>query len=99
MNSFTDSRYVEAVKRLALGLEPLDAAQGGRIAQPFQVIIPEKLQGLPRPDLDRHSSCLHVLLYQPGVKDKVNLRFFEQGRKFVPRQIQYPILTVAQADA
>jgi hypothetical protein len=99
MNQFTDSRYVEAVKRLALGLEPLDAAMGGRVAFPLNVILPEKLQGLPRPDVDRHSSCLHVLLYQPGVKDKVNLRFFERARRFVPRQIQYPILTIVQAEA
>jgi hypothetical protein len=38
-------------------------------------------------------------LYQPGVKDKINLRFFEDERRFVPRQIQYPILTIAQAEA
>jgi hypothetical protein len=99
MNQFLDSRYVEDVKRLALGLEPLDAVQGGRIPHPISVIIPEKLQGLPRSDVDRHSSCLHVLLYQPGVKDKVNLRFIEWGRRYVPRQIQYPILTVVQAES
>lgn len=99
MNQFVESRYVEGIHRLALGLEPLDAALGGRIAHPINVIFPEKLQGLPRPDLERHASCLHVLRYQPGVKDKVNLRFFEESRRFVPRQIEYPILTIAQADA
>jgi hypothetical protein len=99
MNLFVEPRYIEALHRLALGLEPLDAMQGGRIAHPIQVIIPEKLQGLPRPDVERHDSCLHVLRYQPGVNDKVNLRFFEDARRFVPRQIQYPILTIVQADA
>ena len=99
MSQFVESRYVESIKRLALGLEPLDAALGGRITHPIQVIFPEKLLGLPRPTVDRHDSCLHVLLYQPGVKDKVSLRFFEQARKFVPRQIQFPILTVSAAEA
>jgi hypothetical protein len=99
MNQFVDSLYVESVKRLALGLEPLDAVLGGRISQPITVDFPEKLRGLPRPDVDRHPSCLHVLIYQAGVKDNVNLRFSEPSRRFCPRQIQYPILTIAQAEA
>lgn len=99
MNEFLESRFVENVKRLALGLEPVDAGRGGRIAHPIHVILHESAQGLPRPTVERHDSCLHALLYQPGVADRVNLRFYEQSRRFVPRLISYPILTVDQADA
>jgi hypothetical protein len=98
MNVIADLSFTENVKRLALGLEPIDAGRGLRIAHPIRVVFNETVRGLPRPPVDRHDSCLHALLYQPGVADRVTLRFVESGRRFVPRLISYPILTLEDAE-
>jgi hypothetical protein len=99
MNEFVDLRFVENVKRLALGLEPIDAGRGLRTAHALRVVFNEAVTGLPRPSVDRHDSCLHALLYQPGVADRVALRFVESERRFVPRLISYPILTLEDAES
>lgn len=99
MNQFAPLRFVENVKRLALGLEPIDAGRGGRIPHPVQVVPPGKLTGLPAPQVDSHDSCLHALLYQPGVAGTIDLRVGDRERRYVPRQIRYPILTIAEAEA
>ncbi|MCC6539699.1 MAG: hypothetical protein IT162_19270 [Bryobacterales bacterium] len=98
MNLFTGARFAENVKRLALGLEPLDAGRGGRIPHPVRVVVPGSLTGLPRPRVDRHASCLHALLYQPSVADSIDIRFEDEERRYVPRQFRYPILTVDAAE-
>jgi hypothetical protein len=74
MNQSAPLRFAENVKRLALGLEPIDSGRGGRIPHPVQVIPPGKLMGLPTPQVDSHDSCLHALLYQPGVAGTINYR-------------------------
>ncbi len=123
MNTVLPESWVENVHRLALGLETLDAARATRVAHPLRVVMDESLMGLRRPAVERHPSCLHALLYEPGVGDHVNLRFFESAppfpvrrhgptppvdlltqmrsipRRFVPRRIRYPILTLADAEA
>lgn len=99
MNEFLAAEFVERVDRLALGLEPIDAERRNRIAHPIRVIFNEEALGLSRPRVDRHDSCLHALLYQNGVSGRVRLRFFENFRRFVPRLISFPILTVQQAEA
>lgn len=76
---------VEKVRRLALGLEPIDAGRETRMAHPIRVAFDEEMAGLPRPPVARHDSCLHALLYHPGLADRVRLRFFEDVRAFVPR--------------
>lgn len=122
MNELLSSAFVENVRRLALGLEPIDAERGARIAHPIRVAFDEEMTGLTRPPVARHDSCLHALLYQPGLADRVRLRFFEDwrgfvprvvsdrvrralpvqiravARRYVPRRISYPILTVVDAE-
>ena len=99
MNAFLDSRFIEVTHRLALGLEPLDAVRGGRIAHPLSVAAAETFVGLKRPNVVHHDSCLHAVLYEPGIPNAINLRFWEKARRFVARQIRYPILPLAQAEA
>ena len=98
MNEFLDSSFVENVQRLALGLEPIDAQCRTRIAHPIEITFDEVPLGLPRPPVERHPSCLHALRFQPGVKTTVNLRLFDNARRFVPRRLSIPILTQTQAD-
>lgn len=99
MNLFLTDDWLERVDRLALGLEPVDAGRGTRIAHPIQVLFNDEARGLTRPKVDRHDSCLHALLYQPGVTGRIPLRFIEANRRFVPRLISYPILPIPQAEA
>jgi hypothetical protein len=98
MNEFLPDVYVENVKRLALGLEPLDALHNMRIVPPLTVMYDAAVRGLPRPAIDRHPSCLHVLIFGAAVATPVELRLFENNRRFVARRIQYPIHPQATAE-
>jgi len=102
MNSFLPARYIEHVDRMALGLEPTDALRGERIAASLAIAIDgtpaeyaERAWPGDVPFADpigrlrrvaRHNSCRYVLLYRPGMKTTVNLRFFDRYRRFVPRR-------------
>jgi hypothetical protein len=77
MNAVLPEIWIEQIERLALGLEPLDGGHCLRIAQPIRVVFDEEARGLARPRVERHPSCLHVLLYARGVEGRVRLRFFE----------------------
>ncbi len=104
---------------LAIGFEPLDALRGGRVGTPlrFEIEGPLPLHaaaekasyrktiglGPLRPVVDRHDSCLFVLLYhqpqpysQPPhepmpVAGVVNLRIYDHRRRFVPRRFALPL--------
>jgi hypothetical protein len=105
MNFVLPSKYSEHVDRLALGLEPIDAPRGERVAWPLEVAIdgipgtagtapdgisfPDPIGSLRR--ITRHRSCRYVLLYKAGLKTTINLRFFDPHRRFAPRRISYPI--------
>lgn len=99
MNAFLESRFVENVHRLALGFEPIDSGRRTRIAHPIEIMFDEAQLGLPRPPIERHDSCLHALRYQPTLADRVNLRFFDHARRFVPRRLSIPIMTITEAES
>lgn len=96
MNTVLDDRYVESITRLALGLEAIDACRGGRISDPIQVAVddPPAVGRMPR-----HDSCLHALVYSPDVSSPVTLRILSPDRHFVPRRLQIPIGSEADAVA
>jgi hypothetical protein len=107
MNEFLAERFVERVTRLVLGIEPVDAQRGSRIAHPVTVAIegvpypptesaPQDEIGVPDPlgalrRIPRHASCRHALLYPPAIASPVTLRIYEGARRFVPRRIRYPL--------
>ena len=99
MNEFLPSRFVESVKRLALGLEPIDAALRLRPSYPIDVTFDVAPLGLPRPAIDHHRTGLHVLLYSAALTSPVDLRLVDHARRYVPRRLRIPILTKAAADA
>jgi len=110
MNLFTPTRFVETITRLALGVEPVDALEGGTTAHPVRVFNPAVLRGLARPAVERHDSGRHALLYQRGVETEVVLRVAEPtrtlagggvlyARRYVPRQFRFPVPTAEEADA
>lgn len=112
MNQFLPNRFDEIIHRLALGIEPIDAQRGRRLSYHLQVAYDLALAGLKRPPLERHTSNLFALRYQPGVPDstgRVDLRFFDQRdppykaendcRRIVPRRLRIPILKEADVEA
>jgi hypothetical protein len=94
VNTVLDERYVERSSRLALGLEVIDAGRGGRISDPVQVTVddPPFVGRVPR-----HDSCLHALVYSPDVSSPVTIRILSPDRHFVPRKLQIPIGSEADA--
>jgi hypothetical protein len=95
MNAFVPAPYLERVTRLALGFEPLDAVLGGRLTHPVRM----EVEGhLPQVRIDRHDSCLHVLLYQPSLADEVVVRIRTSAHRYVPRRLRIPLLTVEEAE-
>lgn len=103
MNHFLNSSFVESLQRLALGLEPIDAGRRTRIAHPIEIALDKAPLGLPSIAIafaiERHDSCLHAVRYQPGVANQVDLRFFDAARRFVPRRLRIPVLTLAAAES
>ena len=99
MNEFLPSRFSENIRRLALGLEPIDAQLRLRLAHPTEITFDAAPLHLPRPPIDRHRTGLHVLLYTPKLKSPVDLRLIDDARHFVPRRLRIPIMTVPVADA
>ncbi|HEX3129374.1 MAG TPA: hypothetical protein VH394_18710 [Thermoanaerobaculia bacterium] len=95
MNVFVPAPYLERVTRLALGFEPLDAVLGGRLAHPVRM---EVEGALPRVKIDRHDSCLHVLLYQPSLADEAVVRIRTRDLMYAPRRLRIPLLTVEEAE-
>ena len=107
MNEFLPAQFVERVERLVLGLEPVDAQRGARIARPIDLVLDgvpwppgemswEGLAGFADPigilrEIPRHNSCRHALLYSPKMKGPIAIRMYDRQRRFVPRRISYPI--------
>jgi hypothetical protein len=108
VNIFVPSAYDERIQRLALGLEPHDAAGAGRIARPVAVVLDREPVATPgrqlpswwepdgtegRPQLARHGSGRFVLLYEPVVAGPVALRLVPRNRRYVPRRMSFDIHT------
>ena len=112
-NLFLPARFDERVRRLALGIEPIDAIRGSRVLHPIQILVERPSPGLPRPRLIRHLSGLFVLTHDPGVPTDLEMRLCDQGdprdppgfraktdrRRLVPRRLRVEIPAAAQADA
>jgi hypothetical protein len=115
VNEVLPLSYAESVRRLALGLEPLDALRGGRVGHPVRVDLagdpdfePRGSRepyrhavpaGGPRPALSRHDSCLHALLYHPALAGQAEFVVYDHGRRYVPRRLRVPLAPAGEADA
>lgn len=103
--------YVEQIQRLALGLELLDAVNQRPVVYPLWVDVEyglphlaPALQGqykfyqqsgrLVRA-MSRHNSGRYSMVYQPGLKDQIDLRLYDHQRQYVPRRLRLPLLSLA----
>lgn len=100
MNTVLPSRWSERIHRLALGVEPVDAARGGRIGLPVQVAMDiwdgrdrRTPPGLPwdpadpRERIARNGACRHRLLLRPGIASPLGIRLMDAEKRYVPRRL------------
>lgn len=112
MNLFLPERYAESVQRLALGVEPIDAARGQPLLLPVMLTHDDAPLGAVRQAFLRHASNRHALLYDAYYATPartVTLRLFDQAaapyaperdrRRFVPRRLSIELPTLAAAEA
>jgi hypothetical protein len=52
-------------------------------------------RGDVRPSVSRHDTCRHVLLYHPALTDRVDLRIWDHSRRYAPRRLRIPLITLA----
>ena len=103
MNEFLSSRWVESVRRLALGIEPTDPIVRARIGHRIDIA----LDGTPLPvpghlrdpsaspwdeattleRIGRRDSGRHTLLFTGEVDEPIVLRLQDPARRYVPRRI------------
>lgn len=112
MNAVLPDRYSESLTRLALGVEPMDAAREQPMLTPVMLTHDDAPLGSPRQLFKRHASNRHALLYDgyyAAQARQVTLRLFDQveplyapdsdRRRFVPRRLRVDLPTLAAAQA
>jgi hypothetical protein len=85
VNGLVPSRYSESFGRLAVGVEPLDAATHGRVAVRLAVSVRDR----PVRSLHRHSSCRYVLMYDRDFRTPVEVLLADPSRRYVPRRLSF----------
>jgi hypothetical protein len=106
MNLFLPARYDERIERLTLGIEPLDALRGLRIAPPLEVAIDrapisptraaDDIYGLTEATDGlrrpvRRNSCRYLVMASDEIASPVPLRFNDPTRRYVPRRVHYAV--------
>jgi hypothetical protein len=111
LNSVLEARFDETVQRLALGVEPIDAAREQPLLQPVMLTHDDAPLGFVRQAFQRHASnrwALRYDAYYAAPARTVNLRLFDQvealydpdadRRRFVPRRLGIALPTLADAE-
>jgi hypothetical protein len=108
VNLILPERFQEQIRRLVLGIEPVDALRDRRIGVPLRVSIDKSPPVLRLPWIDRHDSCRFAVTYRkeinqrisgPPPRPHVDIRITDVPRRWAPRRIRYPVLAEAVVDA
>lgn len=113
-NVLLPERYTERVQRLALGVEPIDAAREQPMLMPVTLThddAPHRGSGAARPPFLRHPSNRQTLLYDAyyaAAPRTVTLRLFDSAqalysvdtdrRRFIPRRLLITLPALADAE-
>lgn len=114
MNGLLPTSGPEITHRLALGIEPIDAVSGGRVATPVRVELeggspwrPARsgasyrtyvAPGAVRPATSRHDSGRYALLAHAALSGSAEVRVYDHSRRFVPRRLRVPVLSPEDAE-
>lgn len=104
MNQYFEDRWIESIRRLALGIECTDPLTRMRIGHPLIVRMDGVPEALPswrrdprtRPwdeadslkTIRRKDSCRHIVLQRPGLTGPLAIRFEDREQRYVPRRIR-----------
>lgn len=106
MNLFLPAGYDERIERLTLGIEPVDALRGLRVAPPLELAIDrapidpsrsiDDLYGLTEATdglrrPSRRNSCRYLVVASDDVASPIPLRVNDPTRRFVPRRVHYAV--------
>jgi hypothetical protein len=91
------SRFATNVHRLALGVEPVDAARRLRVSHRLRFSL--ETTGAELPPVVRHSSCLYALLHAAGVDTPADVRIEDLTRRLVPRRLRIPFPALGAVEA
>ena len=97
MSGVLDARFDRRSHRLALGVEPTDAARRTRVPAALTVAF-DGAPTVPRERLPRRGSCRHVLVWRATLPERVTLRVLDDTRRYVPRRldVELPTATVGR---
>ncbi len=87
------TRYDADVYRLALGIEPIDAARGLRVSHALEISLEGSAGVLAVP---RHATGLYAVIYADDIGTPLDVRIDDPARRFVPRRLRVTIATLAQ---
>ncbi|MFN0123896.1 MAG: hypothetical protein ACKV2V_25620 [Blastocatellia bacterium] len=107
-NQYLPTRYVEIIQRLAMGIEPMDAASSRRLGFALQVRPDRPAAGGPR--IEAHTSGNYAIRYpiapNPNAPGHLRIRVFDADaptsrtardrRRIVPRRLEIPLLALAE---
>lgn len=112
--SIENLEYDFRSRRLALGLDFVDAEREAELAYPVRVEVewqsPHRTP-LPRNQYDfsqlgiavhglmRSSSGRYSLSYFPTIREQVDVRIHDYGRRYIPRRLRVPLRTLAEVEA
>jgi hypothetical protein len=85
------SATVATIRRLALGIELVDAVSARRVHRAVSVT----LERPPGVRLVRHASALHTLTYERGVESPAQVLIDDPTRRLVPRRLELPFASEA----
>lgn len=86
------SSAILLTQRLQLGILPVDALHRDNL--PFKINL--ELERQPTIKVARHPSGRFSLAYTAGLTDSVQIRLYDAFRKYVPRRLSVPLLTIAE---
>ncbi|HTN87084.1 MAG TPA: hypothetical protein VL242_25470 [Sorangium sp.] len=112
MSALVPAGYATLEKRIALGLELIDAARGGRVALPIGAAIEKRTPSRGSfadelaPAVDRHGSCLFALVFdltgkrptRGAPRPSVTVRLTSRDRRFVPRRLRFELADPVELD-
>jgi hypothetical protein len=105
MNTYLPAAYDERITRLALGIEPVDAQRGTRIAGPLVVTFDESPRPLHKwrtfpnglllddvlPRMTRHGSGRYARIFARGTPIDIAVRLSDRSRRYVARRLRLSV--------
>jgi len=102
--------FSDTDNRLALGVDLIDAARAMEPVYPLHVDIEYGIphlppmpksqyrffqtRGAPPVAMNRHNTGRYSLVYQPSLKEQIDIRIYEEQRRYIPRRLRIPLMTL-----